>query len=176
MKLLFDIFPVILFFIAYKTHGIYAATAIAIIATLMQIIYVKIKHGKIEPMLMASGVIIAIFGGATLFFKNETFIKWKPSVLYWLFAIGILVTQYFFHKNFIRSLMREQITLPEAIWSKLNLAWVCMFLFLGFLNLYVAYHFSTDIWVNFKLFGITGIMFVFVILQGLFLSKYIPKE
>lgn len=176
MKFLFDLFPVILFFIAFKFFGIYVATAVAIIATIAQIIYCKIRHGKVEKMLLLSGAIIVLFGGATLLLKDPTFIQWKPTILYWLFSAGLVISQLFFHKNPIRAMMEKQITLPNTIWTKLNLAWAALFLALGFLNLYVAFNYSQDTWVNFKLFGITGIMFVFIILQTFMLSKYITSE
>lgn len=176
MKFLFDLFPVILFFIAFKFFGIYVATAVAIIATIAQIIYCKIRHGKVEKMLLLSGAIIVLFGGATLLLKDPTFIQWKPTILYWLFSAGLVISQLFFHKNPIRAMMEKQITLPNAIWTKLNLAWAALFLALGFLNLYVAFNYSQDTWVNFKLFGITGIMFVIIILQTFMLSKYITSE
>ena len=176
MKFLFDLFPVILFFIAFKFFGIFAATAVAMIATIAQIIYVRIRHGKVDKMLMMSGVIITVFGGATLSLKDPQFIQWKPTILYWLFTAGLLGSQLFFSKNPIRSLMEKQISLPDLIWARLNVAWALLFLALGFLNLYVAYNFSQDIWVDFKLFGITGIMFLFIILQTVLISKYMPKE
>ena len=176
MKFLFDLFPVILFFAAFKFYGIFTATAVAIIATLAQIIYCKIRHGVVEKMLLASGVIITVFGGATLIFKDPTFIEWKPSILYWLFALTLILGQFLFKKNPIRSMMEKQISLPDHIWSKLNMAWAILFIGLGVLNLYVAFNYSQDTWVNFKLFGVTGIMFVFIILQTLALSKYLPKE
>lgn len=176
MKFLFDIFPVILFFIAFKFFGIFAATAVAMIATIAQIIYVKLRHGTVDKMLLMSGVIITVFGGATLLLKDPKFIQWKPTILYWLFTAGMLGSQLLFNKNPIRSLMEKQISLPDLVWSKLNIAWALLFLALGFLNLYVAYNYSQDIWVDFKLFGITGIMFLFIILQTVFISKYLPKE
>lgn len=176
MKFLFDLFPVILFFAAFKFYGIYTATAVAIVATLAQIIYCKIRHGVVEKMLLASGVIITIFGGATLLLKDPTFIEWKPTILYWLFAASLIAGQFLFKKNPMRSIMEKQITLPDEIWSKLNIAWAILFISLGFLNLYVAFNYSQDTWVNFKLFGVTGIMFVFIILQTLAISKYLPKD
>jgi intracellular septation protein len=176
MKFLFDLFPVILFFAAFKFFGIYTATAVAMIATIAQIVYVKVRHGVVDKMLLASGVIITVFGGATLLLHDSKFIQWKPTVLYWLFAVSLIGAQFIFKKNPIRSMMEKQISLPDAIWSKLNLAWAALFIALGFLNLYVAFNYSQDAWVNFKLFGVTGIMFVFIILQTLLLSKYLPKE
>lgn len=176
MKLLFDLFPVILFFIAYQFFGIYTATLVAMVATVAQIIYCKLKHGSVDNMLIISGVLIVVFGGATLYFKDPKFIQWKPTILYWLFGAVLLVSQYFFNKNPMRSLMEKQVSLPETIWSKLNVAWAVLFIFLGCINLYVAFHYPEAIWVKFKLFGITGIMFVFIIAQTVLLSKHLPKE
>jgi len=176
MKFLFDLFPVILFFIVFKWYGIYAATGCAIIATLAQIVWVKLRHGKLDTMLIASGVIIVVFGGATLLLHDETFIKWKPSVLYWFFAIVLYATEVFWHKNIIRNLMQEQITMPDKIWRLLNFAWAAFFTLLGALNLYVATHYDTATWVNFKLLGTTGLMFAFVVAQSLYLSRFMEKD
>lgn len=176
MKFLFDLFPVILFFIVYKFFGIYAATATAIAATIVQIGWVKFRHGKVDNTLIASGLIIVVFGGATLLLHDESFIKWKPTVLYWLFAVGIIVANLAFKKNLIRSMMEKQISMPEAVWQKLNLAWALFFAVLGCINLYVAFNFSTDIWVDFKLFGTMGLMLAFVIGQTLVLNKYIAEK
>jgi len=176
MKFFFDLFPVILFFIAFKFFGIYVATGAAIIATISQIGWVKYKHGKVDGMLIASGLIIVVFGGATLLLHDETYIKWKPTVLYWLFAIGLISANLIFKKNLIRDLMEKQISMPDSIWSKLNLAWALFFMGLGVLNLYIAFNFSTDIWVNFKLFGTIALMFAFVIGQSLVLGKYMTEK
>lgn len=176
MKFLFDLFPVILFFIVYKFFGIYAATATAIAATIVQIGWVKYRHGKVDNALIASGVIIVVFGGATLLLHDESFIKWKPTVLYWLFAISLAVTNALFKKNLIRSLMDKKISMPEKVWDKLNLAWAIFFAVLGCLNLYVAFNFSTDTWVNFKLFGTMGLMLVFVIGQTIVLDKHMTAK
>lgn len=176
MKFLFDLFPVILFFVVFKILGIYAATATAIIATLLQIAWVKYRHGKVDGMLIASGVIIVVFGGATLLLHNELFIKWKPTVLYWLFAIVLFASEIFWNKNLIRAVMDKQIALPGLVWRKLNHAWAGFFAVLGLLNLYVAFNFTTETWVNFKLFGTMGLMLVFVVLQSLFLGKYMKES
>ena len=175
MKFLFDLFPVILFFIVFKTMGIYAATAAAIVATLAQIAWVKYRHGKVDGMLIASGVIIVVFGGATLLLHNEAFIKWKPTVLYWLFAVVLFAAEIFWNKNLIRAVMDKQLALPEPVWRKLNHAWAGFFATMGLLNLYVAFNFATETWVNFKLFGTMGLMLVFVVLQSLFLGKYMKE-
>lgn len=176
MKFLFDLFPVILFFLTFKLLGIYAATAAAIVATLAQIGWVKFRHGKVDNMLIASGVIVFVFGGATLLLHDETFIKWKPTVLYWLFALVLFGAEVFWRKNLIRSMMAQQIQMPDAIWRTLNHAWAGFFAILGVANLYVAFNYSTEIWVDFKLFGTTGLMLAFVILQSLLLSKYIDEK
>lgn len=177
MKFLFDFFPILLFFIAYKFYGIYVATGVAIVASFVQIGWVLARGRKVDTMMWASLAIIVVFGGATLLLHNETFIKWKPTVLYWLFAVILLGGAWLFNKNIIRSMMGKQMTLPDPVWAKLNLSWAGFFVVMGFANLYVAYNFSTDTWVNFKLFGSTAMMFVFVIAQSLMLSKHMdPKE
>ena len=176
MKFLFDLFPVILFFAAFKLFGIYAATTAAIVATLAQIAWVKFRHGKVDGMLIASGVIVVVFGGATLLLHDETFIKWKPTVLYWVFATVLFAAEIFWHKNLIRSMMGQQIKMPDGIWRGLNHAWAAFFAILGAINLYVAFNYSTESWVNFKLFGTTGLMLAFVVLQSLLLSRYIDDK
>ncbi|MFZ2301208.1 MAG: septation protein A [Gallionella sp.] len=176
MKLLFDLFPVILFFIAFKAFDIYVATAVAIAATVVQIAWTKWKHGKVDVMLWVSFAIIAVFGGATLLLQDETFIKWKPTVLYWLFSIILLFSNLLFKKNLMRALLHEKIALPLHIWHRLNLSWSLFFAVLGFINLYVAFSYSTDAWVNFKLFGFTGLMVVFILAQSVWLAKYVDEK
>jgi intracellular septation protein len=176
MKFLFDLFPVLLFFAAYKLADIYVATAVAIVATFGQIAWVWIRHRKVEQMLWVSLGIIVVFGGATLLLRDETFIKWKPTVLYWLFAATLLIAASLFRKNFIRALMEKQVTLPEPVWAKVNLSWAGFFAFMGLLNIYVAYSYSTDVWVDFKLFGATGLMFVFVLGQAFMLAKHVEEK
>ena len=176
MKFLFDIFPVLLFFAAYKAADIYVATAVAIAATFAQIGWMWFRQRKIENMLWVSLVIIVIFGGATLLLRDETFIKWKPTVLYWLFGATLLIAELGFGKNLIRAMMGSQVELPEPVWSKLNWSWVGFFVVMGILNLYVAYNFSTDTWVDFKLFGGTGLMLVFVLAQAFTLAKYVQDK
>ncbi|WP_334189681.1 septation protein A [Noviherbaspirillum sp.] len=202
MKFLFDLFPVILFFGVFKwgegnptaaqslvqeylsgivSGGVAAldqapimlATAVAILATLGQIGYLLLRRKKVDGMLWVSLAIITVFGGATIYFHNETFIKWKPTVLYWFFGAALLISQALFKKNLIRLMMEKQIMLPDPLWQRLSLIWAGFFAAMGVLNLYVAYSFSTAIWVNFKLFGFTGLMFAFIIAQSMFLSKHI---
>jgi intracellular septation protein len=176
MKLLFDLFPVILFFAAFKIYGIYVATAVAIAATVAQIIWTKFRHGKVDTMLWVSFAIIAVFGGATLLLHDETFIKWKPTVLYWLFSAILLFSNLLFNKNLMRTLLHEKIALPLHVWHRLNLSWSLFFAVLGFINLFVAFNYSTDDWVTFKLFGFTTLMLVFIIGQGVWLAKYIDEK
>ncbi len=176
MKLLFDLFPVILFFVTFKFAGVFAATAAAIVATFVQVGWVKHRHGKVDTMLWVSLGIITVFGGATLWLHDETFIKWKPTVLYWFFSASLLLSPLLFKKNLMRALLQEKLTLPDLAWSQLNFAWSAFFALLGLLNLYVAFNYATDTWVNFKLFGATGLMFIFVVLQSLWLSKYVEEE
>jgi intracellular septation protein len=173
MKILFDLFPVILFFIGFKLYGIFAATAIAIGATFALIVFSYFRHGKVEKMLLINGAIIGTLGGATLLLHDQTFIMWKPTVLYWVGAATLLIANQFFNKNFIKQMMGAMIDAPTPIWNKLNLIWVAFLIILGGVNLYVAFHYSTDTWVNFKLFGVTSAMFIFVIAQVLALKKYI---
>jgi len=176
MKLLFDLFPVILFFIAFKIFNVYVATGTAIVATIAQIGWVKWRHGKVDTMLWVSFAIIAVFGGATLILHDETFIKFKPTILYWVFATILLGSNLFLKKNLMRTLLKEKLTLPTKVWNQVNLGWSLFFVLLGIVNLYVAFNFSTDAWVNFKLFGATGMMLVFVLLQAMALSKYVQED
>jgi len=172
-KFLFDLFPVILFFIAFKFFGIFTATAVAIIATIAQIIYSKIRHGKVEKMLIVSGVIISVLGGVTLILHDKTYIMWKPTVLYWVLALVLLTSNLFFKKNYIQQMMAKMIDAPVAIWTRLNFVWVVFLVLLGILNLYVAFNYDENTWVNFKLFGVTIIMFIFIIGQTLALKNYL---
>jgi intracellular septation protein len=176
MKFLFDIFPVVLFFIAFKFYDIYVATAVAMGATFVQIGWVWLRHRKVDNMLWVSLALIVVFGGATLLLQDETFIKWKPTVLYWLFAAVLAAAALGFRKNLIRAMMEAQVTLPEAVWGKLLASWIVFFVLMGALNIIVAYNFSTDAWVNFKLFGGIGLMLVFIVLQGLMLARHIEDK
>jgi intracellular septation protein len=176
MKLFLDFFPILLFFVAFKFWDIYIATGVAIAATIVQIVWLRLHHGKIEAMQWLSLGVIVVFGGATLLAHDEAFIKWKPTALYWLMGGALLVGQTLLRKNFIRSLMGAQITLPDAIWRNLNWAWVGFFTVMGALNLWVAHTFDTATWVNFKLIGGMGLMIAFVVAQALYLSRYIQDD
>ncbi len=152
------------------------ATGVAIAATALQIGWVWLRHRKVDNMQWISLGLIVVFGGATLLLRDETFIKWKPTVLYWLFGVALLVAELGFRKNLIRAMMEKQVTAPDPVWKKLLLGWVGFFAVMGVLNLYVAYGFSTDIWVNFKLFGGIGLMIVFVIAQAVLLAPHIKEK
>ena len=153
MKFLFDLFPVILFFVAFKLADIYVATAVAIGTTFLQIGLLAVLRRKIDTMLWVSLGIIVVFGGATLVLRDETFIKWKPTVLYWLFAAALALSDLLLRRNLIRGMLSAQIQLPDPVWRRLNWSWTAFFAFMGAANLLVAFNFSTDQWVNFKLFG-----------------------
>ena len=177
MKFLFDFFPVILFFVAFKFADIYVATGVAIAATFAQIGYMLVRRRKVTNMQWASLVIIGLFGGATLLLHDETFIKWKPTVLYWLAGV-VFLGALAFKTNFVKAVMQEGggLELPEHVWTKLAVAWGIFFIFKGTLNLWVAYNFSTETWVNFKLFGGMGLMLAFVIAQAVWITRYLPEE
>ena len=178
MKFLFDLFPVILFFAAFKLGNIFIATGVAMAATVAQIAWVWLKHRKVDTMLWVSLAIISVFGGMTLIFHDETFIKWKPTVLYWALAAGLAGSSLFFRKNLIRTVLAEQVDAPDFVWRRLNWSWIGFFVFMGCANLAVAFAFnlSTETWVNFKLFGGIGLMLLFAVIQGLMLSKYIEEK
>ena len=173
MKLLSDLFPVILFFIAYKIAGIYTATAVAIAASLVQVGWNHWRHGKVETMHWVTLGLIVFFGGLTLLLHDPVFIKWKPTVVNWLFAAAFMGSALFMERNLLQRMMDHAIALPGEIWKRLNLAWVGFFVVSGLANLYVAYNYSEETWVNFKLFGMLGLTLLFLLAQGLYLSRYI---
>ena len=170
-KFLFDLFPIILFFIAFKIYDIFIATAVAIIATLLQIIYAYLKDKKVEKVLLFNGVMITFLGGLTILLQDKMFIMWKPSVLYWCFALILLFSNLFLKKNLVQMALGKQVELKNKFWNVINWYTSIFFVLLGFINLYVAYNFSEDTWVNFKLFGITGLLFIYMIFLGLYISK-----
>lgn len=172
MKLLFDFFPILLFFICYKFFGIYTATAVAMGASVFQVVFHRLKYQSYEKLHIISLVLILVLGGATLFFHNPWFIKWKPTGIYWLSALVFLGSTFIGKKPIIQKMMEGNVQLPSKIWLRLNYAWAIYFMLMGALNLYVAYYFNTDIWVNFKLFGGAGFMLVFVFIQALYLTKH----
>jgi len=176
MKMFFDFFPVLLFFITYKMYDIYTATAVLIVACAIQTFGHRIIKGRFENSHLITLILVALFGGLTLVLQDEVFIKWKPTVINWLFAIVFIGSQYIGKKSVIERMMGANIVLPSTVWTKLNLAWALFFTVLGALNLYVAFSFDTDTWVNFKLFGLMGLTFIFIIAQSFYLMPYIKES
>lgn len=171
IRLLLDFLPIGLFFAAYKFFNLMVATQVAIAAALVQLIWLRISTGKIQKVNLISFLSILILGSATLLLKNDIFVKWKPTVVYWSLGIGLLVTQ-IVGKPFIQRIGESSVTLPDRIWRHLNMGWTSFFLTLGVINLYVVYNFSTAIWVNFKLFGTLGLTLLFIVLQSLYMAKH----
>ena len=204
MKLLFDLLPVILFFVTYKVAGsfpqqsiamagaalgwmvgdgtvpdgqapILLATAVAIVASLLQVGWLLLRGKRVDPMLWVSLAVIVVFGGATIWFHDETFIKWKPSILYWLFGTALLLGHVIWKRNLLKSLLGTQLDVPVAMWGRLLWAWIAFFGVMGVVNLAVAYSVSTDTWVNFKLFGLFGLTLVFTLGIGLYLARHMKE-
>ncbi len=173
MKLFADFLPVIVFFVAYKLWGMYIATGLFIAASLLHMTWHYRVHGKVETMQWVTLALVLIFGGATLLFHDPLFFKWKPTVVNWLFAVAFLGSGLFMERSLLQRMMDQAISLPQPVWSQLNLAWVLFFIASGAANLYVAYNYPEDTWVNFKLFGMLGLTLAFMILQGLYLARYI---
>ena len=172
MKFLFDFFPILLFFAAFKLADVYVATGVAMAASAAQIAWLKLRGKPVEVMQWAGLGIIVVFGGMTLLFHDETFIKWKPTVLYGLFALALLLAPRFTGKNPLRAIMGEKVALPDPVWQRLTRAWVAFFAAMGALNLFVAFTYPLDVWVNFKVFGTLALTVVFVILQALWIGRH----
>lgn len=175
MQFLVDYFPLILFFVAFKLQGIFVATGVAIAASVAQIAYVHWRHKKVAAVHWLSFAIIATFGGATLLLHDETFIKWKPTVLYWLFAVVLAVGRVVFRKNLLSALLKD-LTLPDPVWSRLTWGWVAFLAAMGIANLYVAAHFTTDAWVNFKVWGGIGLFMLAAVGTVASVARYLPGE
>lgn len=176
MKLLFDFFPVLAFFIAYKLFDIYVATGVAIAATLVQVAISWYRTRQVAAMQLVTLAMIIVFGGLTLLLQDEQFIKWKPTVINWLFGAGFLLSQLIGGRTAIERLMGANLTLPKPVWGRLNLGWVVFFFAMGAANLYVMTYFDRDTWVNFKLFGMLGLTLVFVICQAVYLSRHLSDS
>ncbi|MDH5649271.1 MAG: septation protein A [Gammaproteobacteria bacterium] len=184
MKLLYDFFPLILFFGAFKFYGIYAATAVAMMASFIQVGWYWLRNRKFETMHLVSLGAITVFGSMTLILHDDTFIKWKPTIVYWVLATLILGSQVLGKKTAMERLLSAQITLPSHVWSKQNLGWGLFFAALGVLNLYVAFYYGLEldaetrqeIWVNFKVFGLMGLTLVFIIIQAILMSRHMTED
>ncbi|SFV65925.1 Intracellular septation protein IspA [hydrothermal vent metagenome] len=175
MKFFFEFLPILLFFIAYKTYDIFIATAVAIIASIGQVLFLWIKDKKVENGPLITMVLLIVMGGATIYFHDEAFIKWKVSVINWLFGGVFIASSWIGKENMCQKLMGKSIELPKEVWHKLNLTWGLFFMFSGFLNIFIAFTYDLDTWVNFKLFGLMGLTIIFIIGQAIFLRKYIKE-
>ena len=175
MQFLADYFPLLLFFVAFKLSDIYVATAVAIVASVAQIAYFRWRRGKVQVVHWLSLAIIGTFGGATLLLHDETFIKWKPTVLYWLFALILAVGKVAFRRNLIATLMKDM-TLPDAVWARVTWMWTAFLVAMGAANLYVASHFSTDAWVNFKVWGAIGLFFLLAVATVASVARHLPDR
>jgi intracellular septation protein len=171
MQFLIDLLPVIAFFAAYKLADIYVATGVLIVGVLLQTAYSWVRFRKVSPMLLVSAVLVLLFGGLTLLIHDPTFIKWKPSIVNWLFAGAFLASQFLSGPTIVQRMLGENVVLDPASWRRLNLAWVVFFVVAGALNLYVAYRYDEATWVNFKLFGLMGLTLVFALAQGVWIAR-----
>jgi intracellular septation protein len=180
MQLLYEIFPVFLFFIAFKFYDIYVATVVGIVATLLQVIMNRVLQGKWDQKQLITLAVFLFFGGMTLYFHNPIFVKWKPTVVFWIFTLVILGSQFFTKKPLMQRLMenvlQEKSMVPPFVWKKLNIVWALFFACLGGINLYVAYFYSNDVWVNFKFYGVTSALFLLSIFQAIYLMRYLSPE
>ncbi len=171
MKFLFDYFPIFCFFIAFKLWGIYVATAVAMATSFLQLLLYWLRHRRFEKLHVITFIFIFILGGFTLIFHKPIFIQWKPTIVYWIFTLVLLGSHWIGKKPLLHRMLNEKITLSMKVWSRLNFSWALFFLFLGFLNLYVVYHFDTNTWVNFKLFGTLALTLVFIFAQAFYIMK-----
>ncbi|MBM7454803.1 intracellular septation protein [Oceanisphaera litoralis] len=171
MKQFAEFIPLIIFFAVYKTVDIYAATGALMAATCIQMLLVWLKHKKLEKMHLVTLVLVLFFGGLTMFFQDDAFIKWKVTAVNGLFAIGLLVSRYGFRKNLLKQMLGKEMTVPDPIWDKANLAWVGFFSFCGALNVYVAFNLPQEVWVNFKVFGLLGLTLLFTFATAIYLYR-----
>lgn len=204
MKILLDFLPILLFFLTFnqaekrpdeaaalatdwfgfmvsggavgpKEAPVLLATVVVIAATLLQVVYLKVRGQKVDTMLWVSLGLVTVLGGATIYFHSDTFIKWKPSVLYWVMALAFWLSPILAGKNLLKLMMGEQIALPAFVWRNLNIAWSVFFAVMGVLNLWIAYSFDTSTWVTFKSFGGMGLMLVFMVAQGFYLNRHLQS-
>ena len=176
MRMIADLFPVLVFFVAYQLHDIYVATAVAIGASIIQAAYYKLRYGQVQQVQWVMLGLLVLFGGMTLAMHDPTFIKWKPTAVNWLFAIAFLFSQLFMQRGLLRRLIDHSVSMPDYAWQRLNIAWVGFFFTIGVLNLYVAYTYSEETWVNFKLFGMLALTLTFMIAQGFYLARFMRSE
>lgn len=176
IKLLLDFFPIALFFAAYKFFNLMIATQVAIATSLAQVLWLRVTTGKFPKVQLVSFLSILILGGATLLLKDDIFIKWKPTAVYWLLSTALLFSQIFSSKPLMQRFGEKSVKLPSRIWRQLNITWCIFFASMGVANLYVVYNYDTAAWVNFKLFGTLGLTLVFIVAQSLYMAKHSQLE
>jgi len=177
MAVLNEFLPIILFFLSYKWQGIYVATGVSIVAAALQLAVSRYQKGRFETLPLVMLAVITVLGSITLIFRNEAFIKYKPTVIYWLMGASLCLSQYFQKQPLLQKLAGKQLQLPPAIWQRLNILWGGFFIVMGALNLYIAQHYDTNTWVNFKLFGGLGLTLLFTLSQSFYLIKHmVPHE
>lgn len=176
MKQLLDFLPLVVFFVFYKLYDIYYASGALIVATALALIFTWIKYRKVEKMTLITFAMVAIFGTLTLVFHNDEFIKWKVTVIYVLFSGALLVSQLILKKPLIQRMLGKELTLPDPVWNKLNISWAIFFLLCGLANIYVAFWLPQEVWVNFKVFGLTVLTLVFTLLSGVYIYRHMPDE
>lgn len=175
MRLLIDFFPIALFFVGYKLHDIYVATAVLMAATVVQTAIIYGIDRRLQTLQKVTLVLILVFGTLTLLLQDERFIKWKPTVMYAGMAIVLAAALWVWKKNFLQMLLGSQLQLPDSVWGRLTVAWVLYFVFMSAINAYVAAFFSTDAWVDFKLWGyIFPVMFL--VGQGLYVARHLKSD
>ena len=175
MKQLFEFIPILLFFVTYKLYDIYIATMVVIAATFLQVSYSWLRYREVKAMQWITLGLMVTMGGATIYLHDEQFIKWKLTIIEWLFGISFLGSQFFGKKTFVERMMGASLKLPDFVWKRLNFMWAVFFIGVGTLNIYVMQKFNTEDWVTFKTFGVPGLMIVFIVLQMIFIYKYIPE-
>lgn len=180
LNFLYEFLPVVLFFVAFKYYGIYVATVVGISVTALQVLFSALWFKRFDKKQLITLGVFLLFGGMTLYFHNPIFVKWKPSVVFWIFGVALLISHFVGKKTLMQRMLEKMLedktTLPERVWKRLNFAWMIFFILLGALNIYVAYAFSTEAWVNFKLYGVLGLLLLFSFLQALYLSRYVSDS
>ncbi|MDV5356812.1 septation protein A [Kosakonia sp. SMBL-WEM22] len=176
MKQFLDFLPLALFFVVYKMYDIFTATKVLIVASAIVLIYGWIRYRKVEKVALITFVLVAVFGGLTIKFHDVEFIKWKVTVIYGLFATALLFSQWVMKKTLIQRMLGKELTLPDAVWSKLNIAWALFFIVCGLANIYIAFWLPFDVWVNFKVFGLTILTLLFTVLSGVYIYRHMPAQ
>ncbi len=176
MKQFLDFLPLIVFFAFYKLYDIYVASGALIVATALALVFTWVKYRKVEKMTLITFLMVLVFGTLTLVFHNDLFIKWKVTVIYALFALALLISQWVLKKPLVQRMLGKELTLPDKVWSNLNLAWAIFFLACGLANIYIAFWLPQSVWVNFKVFGLTVLTLVFTLLSGIYIYRHMPEE